>query len=139
MTNKEDLARCIREFGASHYGMRYDVNGMAYQLFPYSTLWSQPSSGHPTAEALADDIMESAEFEGVKLGTFLTTPEGSLIADAVGLVFPQALGGYYELFVMALTLVANRQQNRDQAFVRVIFGGLVMWVLLCALARLVSQ
>lgn len=64
----------------------------------------------PTVEqidALASELYADAGFKALRLATFLNSPDGQLISDAVGLVVP--LGPEYDLWVAAMQRGAQMQ------------------------------
>lgn len=64
----------------------------------------------PPLEQFRRELLEDAEFRALKLGSWLGTTDGKLIAEAVSMVIPPAYTPAYELAVKGLTLAA-----RDQA------------------------
>lgn len=63
---------------------------------------------------LADELVKMAAFRELRLGTWLGTPNGQAIADAVDLVLPPQLGIQIDLVVTALRLAAELQQKEGQ-------------------------
>lgn len=87
-------------------------------LSAYDHLYVQP---RPTAEEIARQWIELEEFRALKLGTWLNTPEGELVAQAVEMVLPPFYKQDAQLLVAALRLAADMQQ-RQQRFA----GGLAL-------------
>lgn len=82
-------------------------------LGPYA-LWPQtvPSAyrgAYPTAAELAARLIEDEEFRALRLATWLSTPDGRLIAEAVGLLVAPVYRQEYELIVGALKIAAQIQ------------------------------
>jgi hypothetical protein len=63
----------------------------------------------PPLEQFRRELLEDAEFRALKLGSWLGTVDGNLIAEAVSMVIPPAYGPAYELAVKGLTLAAQDQ------------------------------
>ncbi|HSS04368.1 MAG TPA: hypothetical protein VLK89_04150 [Solirubrobacterales bacterium] len=61
---------------------------------------------YPTAEQLASDLLADSEFDALRLGTWLRSPDGELIAEAVALAIDPAFLPEYDLAVEALRLAA---------------------------------
>jgi hypothetical protein len=66
-----------------------------------------PDPATEQIEALASELYEDAGFKALRLATFLNSPDGQLIAEAVGLVLP--LGPDYDLWVAAMQRAAQMQ------------------------------
>jgi hypothetical protein len=75
--------------------------------------WPPPASHLPTVEEFAAQLLEDAEFGALGLGSWLGTPDGRLIADAVGQVIPPTYHQVYGLAVDGLQLAAA-QRVTDQ-------------------------
>ena len=80
----------------------------------YSVFNSQP---RPTVEQLATEVLRIAEVRALRLGAWLTTPDGELITEAVEAMSPPLYRQDVELLVAALTLAAKMQQleGRERA------------------------
>jgi hypothetical protein len=57
--------------------------------------------------ALADD----AGFQALELGTWLNSPDGAFIAEAVGVVLPPGFRPQYQLVVDGLKIAAHHQRS----------------------------
>lgn len=70
------------------------------------------------ADRLAERLLATAEFRALRLGTWLNTPDGELIAAAVEQLTPPPYRMDIELLTEALKLAAKRQQTaeRERAF-----------------------
>lgn len=77
-------------------------------------------------------MTEDVGFQALRLGGFLKTPDGNLIAEGVGLALPSADRSIFNLAVEALTLAANDQE--DVTPLQVGAGVLVVGALLLLLA-----
>jgi hypothetical protein len=64
-----------------------------------------------TAEQVAGALLADAEYRALKLGTWLNTPDGELVAAAVEALIPPPYREDIELLVTALQLAAQRQQE----------------------------
>lgn len=63
----------------------------------------------PPLEQFRRELLEDSEFRALKLGSWLGTTDGKLIAEAVSMVIPPAYAPAYELAVKGLTLAAQDQ------------------------------
>jgi methylmalonyl-CoA mutase cobalamin-binding subunit len=71
----------------------------------------QPTmSEHYTTAQIADALLADAEFRALKLGTWLSTPDGQLVTSAVIALSPPPYQQDIELLTEALQLAAARQQ-----------------------------
>lgn len=70
-----------------------------------------------TVEALAETFLADADFQALRLGRWLGTPQGHLIAAAVEMGLPYPYREFSHLFVAALTRAAELQaaQQKDKA------------------------
>lgn len=76
-----------------------------------------PGWSSETVEALAETFLDDADFQALRLGTWLGTPEGHVIAATVEHGLPYPYREYSRLFVLALTRAAESQaaHERDKA------------------------
>jgi hypothetical protein len=75
-------------------------------------LGRQPSmASHYTATQITKLLLADAEFKALKLGTFLNTPDGRLLAAAVESLTPPPYHEDVQLLVEALQLAAKAQQD----------------------------
>jgi hypothetical protein len=63
----------------------------------------------PPLEQFRQELLEDTEFQALKLGSWLGTTDGQIIAEAVSAVIPPVYGPAYELAVKGLTLAAEDQ------------------------------
>jgi hypothetical protein len=98
--------------------------------YPYG-IWAPNHSPALTAEEIANAMVEDVGFEALKLGGFLRTPDGELIAEGVGLALSPADRPVFKLAVDALTLAAERQQtiSLKQAGVGALAMALLLWLI----------
>lgn len=68
----------------------------------------------PSAQDLADELLTDASFRALKLGTWLGTPDGHLISEAVAQVIPPGYQPIFSLTVDALQLAAQQQAKEGQ-------------------------
>jgi hypothetical protein len=80
----------------------------------------------PTAEQLARELVADAEFQSLRLGTWLSTPEGELFARTVEMVAPPFYRQDAELLVEALKLAAKLQQRNERLAGGVLIGAAVV-------------
>jgi hypothetical protein len=64
-----------------------------------------------TAAQIAEALLADAGFRALRLGTWLNTPSGELLTEAVTLLAPQPYNEDIDLLVEALRLAAQRQQD----------------------------
>ncbi|HXV06309.1 MAG TPA: hypothetical protein VFP23_10440 [Solirubrobacterales bacterium] len=69
---------------------------------------------YPTARQMADELLADSEFEALRLASWMRSPNGELIAEAVSLVIPSAFQPEYELAVEALQLAAEMQYEEGR-------------------------
>jgi hypothetical protein len=72
---------------------------------------AQPVSAMHTAQQIAEELFADAEFKALKLGTFLNTPDGQLLASAVEAITPMPYRQDVALLIDALQLAAKMQQD----------------------------
>lgn len=77
----------------------------------------------PTKEELAQSLLADAEFQGLKLGNWLNSPSGEVIAQIVAEVVPPTLQPEFGLIVDGLKLAADLQKSNGRA--QLIIGSLV--------------
>ena len=63
------------------------------------------------AEALGAALADDAGFRAIQLGTWLNSPDGEFISEAVGQVLPPNYRPEYQLVVDALKFAAARQHD----------------------------
>jgi hypothetical protein len=80
-----------------------------------------------TARDVATWLLKDAEFRALKLGTWLSTPDGQLVAAAVQALAPTPDGQDAELLITALQLAAQQQQieARQKILAGVAVGGVL--------------
>lgn len=79
-------------------------------LVPSFNPWATPLS----AEHLAQALLLDGEFRALGLGAWLTTPDGAVIAEGVGMVLPPYLRPEYGLWVEAMQKAAQLQYSEGQ-------------------------
>lgn len=81
----------------------------------------------PTPEALAKEWLGIAEFQALRLGTWLGTTDGEVFTQAVEMVLPGFFRTDAELLVAALKHAAKLQHERGQAVAgRLALGSVVV-------------
>lgn len=78
----------------------------------YSFILVDPVARQFTAEQLAEQLLQDAEFRALQLGTWLQTPDGELIERAVLSLTPQPLREDITLLADALKLAAKAQREQ---------------------------
>ena len=63
----------------------------------------------PPLKQFRRELLEDTEFQALKLGSWLGTTDGQIIAESVSAVIPPVYGPAYELAVNGLTLAAEDQ------------------------------
>jgi len=90
----------------------------------------QPPIEGPSAAELAGQLLATAEYRGLGLGSWLGTPEGEFFTGAVEAVSPPFYRQDEELLVEALKLAAKmRSRNRRMAGAMAL-GGIALGVVL---------
>ncbi len=79
------------------------------RTYPPRAWLAQTDRQLPPLEQFRRELLEDAEFQALKLGSWLATTDGQLIAEAVGMVISPAYGIAYDLAVNGLTLAAEDQ------------------------------
>jgi hypothetical protein len=77
----------------------------AWDWNPYDGLTTGKNAEQVAAELLAD-----AEFRALRLGNWLSTPEGEFVAAAVTSLMPQLYAADADVLIKALQLAARQQQ-----------------------------
>jgi hypothetical protein len=86
-----------------------------------------------TAAQIADALLSDAEFRALKLGTWLNTPSGELVAAAVTALSPPPYREDVELLIEALQLAAQRQQA--EARQKLLAGGAILAAIIYGASR----
>lgn len=80
----------------------------------------------PTANELAEQWLEMAEFQALRLGTWLSTPEGQLFAEAIEMISPPFYRADAELLIEALQIAASEQQHRGRRNTALVVGAVAL-------------
>lgn len=80
----------------------------------------------PPLEQFRRELLEDAEFRALKLGSWLGTTDGKLIAEAVSIVIPPTYTPAYELAVKGLMLAARDQAAEGRKIAGAIALGTVL-------------
>lgn len=99
-------------------------HGSISPLRPRTSVFSDES--RPTADELAREFVADAEFQSFRLGTWLSTPDGEVFAQAVEMVMPPFYRQDAELLVDALRLAAKLQQRNERVAGGVLIGAAVV-------------
>jgi hypothetical protein len=88
----------------------------------------QPTmSEHYTTTQIADAFLADAGFRALKLGTWLSTPDGQLLTSAVVALAPPPYQQDIELLIDALQLAAAKQQGEARQKIAIgLLGGAVL-------------
>lgn len=68
----------------------------------------------PTIAQFAQELLDDAEFRSLRLGTWLSTADGEVLTEAVGLVISPIYAPEFELAVAGLKLAAELQHREGQ-------------------------
>jgi hypothetical protein len=82
-----------------------------YSAFPWGVTPSLASEQY-TVREIADMLLGDVAFQALKLGTFLNTPDGKVLAGAVESLTPPPYREDLQLLVEALQVAANLQQEK---------------------------
>lgn len=93
----------------------------------------QDHSYLPTAEELAEEFLNDTDFRALQLGTWLRTPDGAAIAEAVVLVIPTEYRPVFNLAVDGLKLAADAQAHGDRKNAAKFAGAVVVTAICLAL------
>jgi hypothetical protein len=94
--------------------------------------WAWPAASPGMASKytpgdIAASLLRDAEFRALKLGTWLSTPDGELVTAAVEAITPPPYRQDAELLIAALKLAAQQQQTeaRQKILAGVAVGGVL--------------
>jgi hypothetical protein len=107
MATREEVAEFIEEF------IRDWPRDASWQAGPYPFRPRPAMAYQVSAEELAGQILEAVGFRTLKLGSWLNTPDGELIAAAVELLAPAPYPVDAKLLVDALKIAADRQRSAE--------------------------
>jgi hypothetical protein len=105
------------------------TQSLAAYLAKFTQAWPaqpQPWEGHAwilpttvasqhTAAEVAQWLLADAEFKALRLGNWLSTPDGKLVMTAIGMLAPAPYAQDVELLAEALQLAAKQQQTEARA------------------------
>jgi hypothetical protein len=107
MATREEVAQFIEEF------IRDWPRDQTWQGGPYP-FRPQPAMAYQiSAEELAGQMLETVGFRTLKLGSWLNTPDGEIIAAAVELLTPPPYAVDAKLLVDALKIAAAKQRSAE--------------------------
>ena len=118
----DDRQRQLTEFLDQHVNLPKRVAGRAFA-------WHPPID-RPTAAELAGQLLATAEFRALSLGTWLGTPDGEFFTAAVEAVSPPFYRQDEELIVEALKLAAKMQSGNRRAAGALALGAVVAGIFL---------
>src|SRR5438105_2633519 len=98
MSQYDELVEFLRAWLYDHPELGIHANSPRWHPRPVSAL--------PSAVELAEELVDSAEFRSLQLGTWLGTTEGQVIEQAVATVIPPMFRPQYALVVAGLKLGA---------------------------------
>jgi hypothetical protein len=100
------------------------VSHMGWSVEP---LWNETvvinAQSRPTVEQLAQELLGVTEIRALRLGAWLTTPDGAMITEAVEAISPPLYRQDIELVVAALKLAAKMQQEEGQGKAGMVAAG----------------
>jgi hypothetical protein len=87
-----------------------------------------PLASQHTASDVAGWLLADAEFRALKLGSWLSTPDGQLVMAAIGMLAPAPMAQDAQLLAEALQLAARQQQAdaRTKIAAAIAIGGAVI-------------
>jgi hypothetical protein len=93
--------------------------------YPYQPA---PIASQRTAGDVAGWLLADAEFRALKLGNWLSTPDGELVMAAIGMLAPAPYAQDAQLLAEALQLAAQQQQAeaRKKILAAIAIGGAVV-------------
>jgi hypothetical protein len=89
----------------------------------------------PSYEDLAQELLDTAGFRALQLGSWLGTTEGQVIEQAVAVVIPPMFRPQYALVVNGLMRAAELQQRGDRRAGAVAVSVLLLGAVLVAATR----
>ena len=111
MTKQEEIAR----FLDTHCSLPRVVSPLHLAGLPrHAGRWHQVAPVRPSVEELAEQLLAKPEFLALRLGGFLGTPEGRVIAEGVELVSPPFYAADAKLLVDGLTYAAELQAQGNR-------------------------
>lgn len=113
MTKQEQIA----EFLDTHIDWPRVAHGFGLwdAEFPWGgPIYNPAPAPRPSVDELARKLLGIAEFRALQLGTWLSTTDGQVIAEAVEMVTPPFYSEDVELLVAALQRAAQLQQVEGQ-------------------------
>jgi hypothetical protein len=111
----------------TEYLARYTANWPRHEAWGWG---GQPSmSDSYTPAYVAQALLGETEFRALKLGTWLNTPSGEVLAAAVEQLSPPPYAQDAQLLIEALQLAAKQQQNeaRKTLLAGAAFAGVLAW------------
>ena len=103
----EYLAACTRAWPRQPQRQPF---GYCYPGYPHATVASQH-----TASEVAQWLLADAGFKALRLGNWLSTPDGTLVMAAIEMLAPAPYTQDIELLAEALQLAARQQQADARA------------------------
>jgi hypothetical protein len=103
--------------------------------FWHAARYPVPHYGSAAVELIAAELVRDTDFRALQLGTFLNTPAGEFLEEAVALAVPRAFAPEFELIVGALKLSAKLQQDSARGNVVLAAIGMVVVGALVSEAR----
>ena len=105
--------------------MRATSSDVARYLTTFTQAWPRPPASwdmnywnppapiatQHTVRNVAEWLFADAEFKALKLGNWLTTPDGEFVAEAVSMIAPTPYAQDIDLLIEALQLAAKLQQE----------------------------
>jgi hypothetical protein len=113
MATRDQIAAYIQKKRAAGSGFGLGLGRTPWLQDELNYLWGRgfgfepPAASAEAVDGLASELYTDAEFRALQLATFFSSPDGKLIAEAVGLVLP--LGPEYDLWVAAMQHAAQMQ------------------------------
>jgi hypothetical protein len=105
------------------------------------TVWAHSQPGWyytpRAASDIANELLQDAEFNEIKLGSWLQSPDGVLIQTVVGQVLPQPYSIEFSVLVEAISLAAQAQRDNDRGLAAglTVVGAATLVLLLLGILR----
>jgi hypothetical protein len=87
------------------YGIHYGI---------HDRVFNEPAAASRSPEEIAVELISNAEFQALRLGTWLNTPQGQAVAAAVEAISPPLYREDVKLITEALMLAARTQQKEQR-------------------------
>ncbi|MDA8067522.1 MAG: hypothetical protein M0T77_02780 [Actinomycetota bacterium] len=108
MSNEQEVARYVARhptFAPYAAAQATPCMGLGYRM---------AASQLPTPEQIAGAFLDDADFQALRLGSWLGSPDGEFFAQAVALAIPAEYEPIFNLAVASLKLASDTQMRNDR-------------------------